>query len=38
MKNVKVPKDALLDKLCTIDDDGTYHSEYDKNKRFAITL
>lgn len=38
MNNFRVPKDALLDKLCSIDDDGTYHSEFKKGKRFALTM
>lgn len=38
MKNFRVPKDALLDRLCKLDDDGTYHSDYKKGKRFALTL
>lgn len=38
MKNVRVLKDALLDRLCVLNDDGTYYSDYKKNKRFAITL
>jgi hypothetical protein len=36
--NVRVPKIALLDKLCTLSDDGVYESKYSKSKRFALTL
>lgn len=38
MNNFRVPKDALLDRLCKLDDDGTYHSDLKKSKRFALTV
>ena len=38
-KDFRVPKDALLDKLCSIEQDGTYNSPIEsKNKRFAATV
>lgn len=38
-KDFRVPKFALLDKLCSIEQDGTYVSPIkDKNKRFATTV
>jgi len=37
--NYRVSKDALLDWLGQVDDDGTYHSEIkNEGKRFAITV
>jgi hypothetical protein len=38
MKDFRAPKDALLDKLCKLNEDGTYESKYKKNKRFGITI
>lgn len=38
-KDFRIPKDNLLDKLCTISEDGTYESPIkDKNQRFANTV
>lgn len=34
----RVPKIALLDKLCTLSDDGQYESKMNKSQRFALTL
>jgi hypothetical protein len=38
MKDFRAPKDALLDRLCKLNEDGTYESKYKKNKRFGITI
>jgi hypothetical protein len=38
LNNFRIPKDCLLDRLCKIEEDGTYSSPMKKNDRFAATM